>query len=62
MGVASLVKTLHTIGLVEILREYEGWELGIFEGSTDGTKYVNIEVLLLGSLDESLDRTAEGGI
>ena len=51
---------MHALGLMEILGEYEGKSLNSFEGPTDGTKDVNIEGLLIGFLDGSLDSTAEG--
>ena len=46
---------MHVIGLMELLGKYEGRELRILEGSTDGTKYATIEGLLIGFLDGLLD-------
>ena len=46
---------MHVIGLMELIGEYEGRELGIFKGSIYGAKDATIEGSLLGFLDGFID-------
>ena len=50
---------MHVLGWLEILGEYDRRELGLLEGSTDGTEDGNIEGVVVGFMDGSLDGTED---
>ena len=54
-GDAELEQSVHVLGWLEILGEYEGKELGLLEDSTERTEDGNIEGMLVGFMYGSLD-------
>ena len=58
-GDAESEQSVHVLGWLEILGEYEGRELGLLEGSKDKREDGNVEGMLVGFMDGSLDGTED---